>query len=221
MPKQSCGAKTRSGGKCHQPAMDNGRCRLHGGLTPKGIAAGAFKTGRYSKYLPKGLVDAYETTVNDPELLSVRQDIHLLDTLIASKIPLLENNDSAATWDRIDKLIRDIRKAYKNEDYGGIENSISEIEGIADQKRLLYATEQEIKSDLALRSKLVETENKTLYNKEKSLTAEQAMLMISALLDSVRRNVTDADARNAIQTDFIRFAGIANQQRIGSGNTED
>jgi hypothetical protein len=220
MPKQACGAKTRSGGKCHQPAMDNGRCRLHGGLTPKGIAAGAFKTGRYSKYLPQGLIDAYETTVNDPELLSVRQDIHLLDTLIASKIPLLENNDSAATWDRIDKLIRDIRKAYKNEDYGGIENSISEIEGIADQKRLFYATEQEIKSDLALRSRLVETENKTLYNKEKALTAEQAMLIMSALLDSVKRNVNDRDVLNTIQADFIRLVGSVHQRQFDSGSTE-
>ena len=32
-----CGAKARTNGKqpCRQPAMANGRCRLHGGLTPK------------------------------------------------------------------------------------------------------------------------------------------------------------------------------------------
>jgi hypothetical protein len=38
-----CGAKTRVGGCCRQPAMRNGRCRLHGGLstgprTPEGLA---------------------------------------------------------------------------------------------------------------------------------------------------------------------------------------
>ena len=38
-----CGARTRCGGKCCQPAMSNGRCRLHGGLstgprTPEGLA---------------------------------------------------------------------------------------------------------------------------------------------------------------------------------------
>jgi hypothetical protein len=26
-----CGARTRAGGPCRQPAMPNGRCRLHGG----------------------------------------------------------------------------------------------------------------------------------------------------------------------------------------------
>jgi len=38
-----CGARTRSGCSCRQPAMRNGRCRLHGGLstgprTPEGVA---------------------------------------------------------------------------------------------------------------------------------------------------------------------------------------
>jgi hypothetical protein len=37
-----CGAKTRSGKACQKPGMANGRCRLHGGLTP-------IKHGRYSK----------------------------------------------------------------------------------------------------------------------------------------------------------------------------
>lgn len=32
-----CGAKGKTTGKpCQQPPMENGRCRLHGGLTPKG-----------------------------------------------------------------------------------------------------------------------------------------------------------------------------------------
>ena len=29
-----CGAKTRSGKPCQQAAMPNGRCRMHGGLSP-------------------------------------------------------------------------------------------------------------------------------------------------------------------------------------------
>ncbi len=38
-----CGARTRCGGECRQPAMRNGRCRMHGGLstgprTPEGLA---------------------------------------------------------------------------------------------------------------------------------------------------------------------------------------
>jgi hypothetical protein len=52
-----CGAKNRSGTPCQCPAMANGRCRLHGGLstgakTAEGIERirrAVTKHGRYSK----------------------------------------------------------------------------------------------------------------------------------------------------------------------------
>ena len=51
-----CGAKRRDGGSCQQPAMSNGRCRLHGGLstgprTEAGLAASRkarWQHGHYS-----------------------------------------------------------------------------------------------------------------------------------------------------------------------------
>ena len=45
-----CGARTRNGSRSRSPAMPNGRCRLHGGLSP-GAPKGnrnAFKHGRYT-----------------------------------------------------------------------------------------------------------------------------------------------------------------------------
>jgi hypothetical protein len=52
-----CGAKTRPGTPCRRPVMQNGRCRLHGGLstgpkTPEGrhrIRLALLKHGRYTK----------------------------------------------------------------------------------------------------------------------------------------------------------------------------
>ena len=42
-----CGARTRAGGCCRQPAMRNGRCRLHGGLsTGPRTAAGLARARR-------------------------------------------------------------------------------------------------------------------------------------------------------------------------------
>jgi len=51
-----CGAKTRRGTRCKAPAMANGRCRMHGGLstgpkTPEGLERSRkarWKHGRYS-----------------------------------------------------------------------------------------------------------------------------------------------------------------------------
>ena len=47
-----CGAKTRSKGKCCQPAMPNGRCRLHGGKSPgapTGRRNGNYRTGMWTQ----------------------------------------------------------------------------------------------------------------------------------------------------------------------------
>ena len=52
-----CGAKTRSGLRCQSPAMANGRCRMHGGLstgprTAEGLQkcrTTRLKHGRYSQ----------------------------------------------------------------------------------------------------------------------------------------------------------------------------
>ncbi len=46
---QRCGARTRSGGVCRQPAMKNGRCRLHGGKSLSGKAHGRYKHGQWAK----------------------------------------------------------------------------------------------------------------------------------------------------------------------------
>ena len=46
-----CGAKTRRGSGCQSPATPNGRCRMHGGMSP-GAPKGnsnAFKHGRYTR----------------------------------------------------------------------------------------------------------------------------------------------------------------------------
>jgi hypothetical protein len=47
---QKCLARTRSGKECQSPAMPNGRCRMHGGMStgaPKGNR-NAYKHGRYT-----------------------------------------------------------------------------------------------------------------------------------------------------------------------------
>jgi hypothetical protein len=50
--RRLCGAKCRGKDKrCRQPALQNGRCRLHGGLTPGGMASPHYKHGMRSKYL--------------------------------------------------------------------------------------------------------------------------------------------------------------------------
>lgn len=84
--KKTCGAKTRSGGRCIQTMVAaNGRCRMHGGATPAGLASPHFRTGRWSKHLPaKSLGRGFEAAYNDRTLMQLRQDAALVDALLTS-----------------------------------------------------------------------------------------------------------------------------------------
>ena len=92
-------------------------CRLHGGKTPVGLAAPGFKTGRYSQYLPTALVDRYVTARTDPELLSLRDEIGLVDTRITEV--LTSTSDSATSlgtvWETLEPLIEQRRKLVESE----------------------------------------------------------------------------------------------------------
>lgn len=47
-----CGARTRGGRPCRCPAMRNGKCRIHGGLSPgapRGPANGNYRNGYWTR----------------------------------------------------------------------------------------------------------------------------------------------------------------------------
>jgi len=59
--------------------MENGRCNLHGGKQPRGIASPNFKHGLYSRHLhvPESLKAQYERLRADPTVLAGRADLAL------------------------------------------------------------------------------------------------------------------------------------------------
>ena len=158
--RQCTATSKRSGNRCRKPAM-RGRtvCLAHGGRTPRGIASPSFKTGKYSRSLPGHLVADYERTLTDPKLLSVRDDIALMDALILTTLGQLDEDATPAkdrrTWRAIGQLI--------------------------DRRR-----------------RLVETEVKHLVLAREVITAEQAIALVSALVEIVKRYVPDPLDRQAI-----------------------
>lgn len=102
-----CGAKRRNGEPCRKPPLRNGtgRCRLHGGLSPQGIASKAWKHGRYSGALPAGVAEKVERLAADSELLSLRAEIAL--TVARVEEALAEAIDPTA----LNKLLRATEEA--------------------------------------------------------------------------------------------------------------
>lgn len=86
-----CGAtRARGRGVCQSTALyPNGRCKVHGGPSPAGIASPSFKTGKHSRYLPNLPADwASRYNTQDPELVTLHHELALnvaaIEQLLAS-----------------------------------------------------------------------------------------------------------------------------------------
>lgn len=111
---RQCTARSkRSGERCKKPAM-RGRtvCRSHGGATPRGIASTNFRHGRWSKDLPAQLASRYEEARHDPELLSLRDEIALVDAQIST---VLSGADVEATRIALARLVEQRRRLAESE----------------------------------------------------------------------------------------------------------
>ena len=103
-----CGAKTRKGTLCENPAMPNGRCRMHSGKAKAGIEHPNFKTGRFSKHLPTGIAELYENSLSDRDLTEHRESIALVDALLADRLDKLYRGESVDFW----KVLRSLHSNY-------------------------------------------------------------------------------------------------------------
>lgn len=217
--KKCTGHKTDGVTPCSNWAMDGmDVCYKHGGATPKGIASPHFKTGRWSKYMPAPLQESYERARNDKDNLQFNDDIALIDAMILANLPKLETRESGAAWSMIKKIIGDLTLAFADEQYGKCVALMDVMTDIVNEQMLYYATEQEVKSSLEQRRKLVESEQKRRINMQQFVESEDAMSIVTALLQSVKDNVSDVTTLNAIQSTFTRLTVGLRRQRIDTAS---
>lgn len=201
-----CGAKTRAGTPCQQPAgwgtnhVGNGRCKLHGGKSLGGVASGTFKNGRYSKFLPTRLSEQYEAAINDSELLELRQEIALTDARLTDLLKRVDTGESGklwadtlSTWLDFKTAVREVDKKKQNEYAAKLDSLISR--GHTD-----YRAWSEIQTTLEQRRKLVESERKRLVEMQQYITSQQAMTLVAAMIGIIKENVHDRDTLQNIST---------------------
>jgi len=83
-------------------------CLANGGRTPRGVASPHFKTGRHSRSLPGHLVADYERALNDPKLLSLRDEIALNEAMLVTVLHQLGDDPNQPARDR--RLFRQIMR---------------------------------------------------------------------------------------------------------------
>lgn len=200
-----CAAKKTNGEPCKAQAVRGKRvCRVHGGMTPSGIASPHYKDGRYSAALRNVRFAArYETARRDSRLLDLSDEIALLDARIGDLVAALGTGESA--WGDLLTAYGRLRSAMNRKDTPAITSALADVDRLITQGADEAAAWEQIGTVLEQRRKLVESESKRLVQAQQLLTVDQAMLFVNTVLSSVREHVSDTPTLTAIQNDMTRL----------------
>jgi hypothetical protein len=204
-----CGARTRAGTPCERAPMPNGRCHKHGGKTPRGVASTQFVNGRRSKDIPSRLTERYQEALVDDELLALRDDVALIDARLGDVLGRVDSGESGRIWAELGKCVQayhrpgasDTAQLKRAEALATIFQLISE--GASD-----YEAWHDVRSLVDQRARLVSNERQRLVQLQQTITVEQAMAMLAAVVSTIKLHVTDEHALASISHDLARLVAV-------------
>lgn len=198
--------------------MGNGKCRMHGGKSLSGVAAPAYKGAGRSRVVPARWADAYQGAVDDPDLLSLRHDIAIVDASIEdleSRLPETELEVEAfqsfiATFGSMKRFHVDANEAKTLEDREEARKSffqafdtacvlLQEVNGYRASELEIMGRTMELREQ---RRRLVDTETKRLTAAVQSIRVDAVKTILWALLDILRREISDRKLLQRIQDRF-------------------
>jgi hypothetical protein len=210
-----CGARTRFGTPCRQPGMrPSGRCRMHGGRTPRGIANPNTKTGRYSQDLPTRLLGRYENLMTDDTLLSLRSDIALLGAAAGDELAEIKKAEAEPDAEAIIGMAEKIAAEWTGWDWTRMNRECEALVAAARGRQNRQQAMASVRSLIRDKAALIAQENKLLEQRDAMIPLDQVVLVMRALAGVVRREVRDPDTLRSIQAEFARVVQATDQPKM-------
>jgi hypothetical protein len=182
--------------------MANSRCRMHGGATPVGIAAGNFKTGKHSKYftaIPGRIASDFAALRERDDLLRLNDEIALIDSRLLDVLRRVDTGEAGALWAEVLKAHAAFKVARAAGNVADMSKRLAELESAIDKGITDWQAWNEVKALIDQRRRLVESERKREVEQQQVLTAKEAAMLLNALLSIVNEHVTDRDTKQRIQ----------------------
>jgi hypothetical protein len=212
------------------PVPGKQRCRLHGGLTPRGIASPHFKTGEHVRdrrfdyaavlgHSRLGELYAHARAADDP--LSTKQQIAIYEARIAQALERISSSGdvipqaAVSSWAEVQQARQTMSAARTDQARAQAGAKLAAALNAHDVAMTPEARVQGAHADMdrahAVLDRLKRTERELQETRLQAFTAEAAfglMAKLSVLVkESIDAHVTDADGRRAILRDLT--AGLA------------
>jgi ribosomal protein S15P/S13E len=182
--------------------MANGRCRFHGGRSLSGPAAPQFKHGRYSKYLPTRLLSKYKEAMADPDVLSLRSEIAVVDSRLQEVLERVYSGESGYMWKQLGEVVQQLLSSRNDPE--AMSGHINNLIAIVRRGNSDTAAWNEARNVIDQRRRLVEAERRRMVEAQQMLSTEQTLVLLTYLTSIIRESVqkhTDERAGNLILAD--------------------
>lgn len=188
---------------------ENGRCKYHGGKSLSGIAHPRFKHGRMAKSLPSRLVERYEEALNDETLADFTEDLAVVETRIDDIFKQMDDGGGGAIFTEIKEAFESFNLGNRQNDQQVMRESLRRLDTAIKRGSGETYLWTELRQLQEQRRKIILADAKHKQLTNQFVPVKQVNAIIAALLDSVRRNVSDHLALRDINNDFLRIMGAA------------
>lgn len=226
-----CGAELADGKICmHRPVQGRTRCKIHGGHALRGEKSNLSTNREYPKYskdLRRDILLKYYTALESGQLLTQSNEIALYDARISVLLRQASQGKDTLEMlvalkeirETVYSLIDGVKQSGEPEvvvDQGvlrTIGSSINQLVGELTNERKKW---EEVYQVVENRRKLVESERKAIIDSQRMMTESQALVLVAALVNIIRKHVLDADTRNAISAEFVQLSSYTHSGELES-----
>jgi len=176
----------------------------HRGKAPRGLANPHTTHGRYSKDLPTRLAARYQEARADAALLGLRDEVGLIDARLSDVLGRVDTGESGRLWRQLGAAWAHLQECRS--DPAALAAALNVVGDLITAGDADWAAWQDVRKLIQERKALVDSERKRLVEMQQMITAEQAMLLITALDAAVKRHIQDRDTLAAISAEIKRIA---------------
>lgn len=225
--KQRCGARNGDGTRCRNILpTGEGRCHAHTVVPPHGIDVPAFKHGRYSRYLRLDAALRYLETRDDPDLLSLHEDVALVSHRVGELLAQVTTGESGAAWKQIIRLWKEFGRHRASGNVVKMQETLELLDEPLRAGAEAHAAWEELGLQLDRRARLADAEARRLKQMQATLTVEEVMDLLKTILDVLQRHVHDPDVLAAIGVDLEQLVTVeptpaalsARRRRLSGGS---
>lgn len=184
----------------------NGRCRFHGGNSPSGLAHYNYQGKGWSKNLPARLLEYYQDSMNDPELLNFAPSISLLNMRREDLLSRLNKDAAYTVWEKLRLAYSRFAKARRSGNKPGAAQEMSDALEEMEELILKGATEGLIWREVLVveeqlrKARLAEIKRRQIA--ETVISESQFKELLGFIVMSIQTRVKNEDDRMAVLGDI-------------------